>query len=70
MLFRSSKIVIDCLIHSNLLTLFKTSFKNFSRDSAVDAKKNIFRPIRVIDFFGTNQVHTLTSEVISHRMLN
>jgi len=37
-----------------LLTLSKTSFRNVARDSAVDAKKKIFRPIRAIDFFGTN----------------
>jgi len=33
-----------------LLTLSKTSFENVARDSAVDAKKKIFRPIRAIDF--------------------
>ena len=38
-------------IHPNLLHLSKTSFEDFARDSAVDAKKKIFRPIRVIDFF-------------------
>jgi len=32
----------------------KTSFKKVARDSAVDAKKKIFRPIWVIDFFGKN----------------
>jgi len=32
----------------------KTSFKTVALDSAVDAKKKIFRPITVIDFFGTN----------------
>jgi len=32
----------------------KQILKNVARDSAVDAKKKIFRPIRVIDFFGTN----------------
>jgi len=45
-----------------VLTLSKTSFKSVSRDSVVtrdsvvDAKKKIFRPIRVglIDFFCTN----------------
>jgi len=39
-----------------LLTLSKTSFENVARDSVVDAKKKIFKPIRVglIDFFGTN----------------
>jgi len=41
-------------IHPNLLILSKTSFKNVARDSAFDAKKIVFRPIRVIDFFGTN----------------
>jgi len=42
-------------IHPNLLTLSKTSFENVARNSAVDAKKKIFRSIRVglIDFFGT-----------------
>ena len=38
----------------NLLTLSKTIFKNVARDSAVGAKKKMFRPVRVIDFFGTN----------------
>jgi len=33
-----------------LLTLSKTSFKNVARDSAVDAKNKIFRPIRAKDF--------------------
>jgi len=32
----------------------RTSFKNVGRDSAVDAKKKIFRPIWIIDIFGTN----------------
>jgi len=43
-------------IHPNLLTLSKTSFKNFARDSAVDAKKKYLDLLRVglIDFFGTN----------------
>jgi len=45
-----SKIVSNCFIHPNLLILSKTSFKKFSRSSVVDAKKKIFRPIRVIDF--------------------
>ena len=33
-----------------MLTQSKTSFKNVARDSAVDTKKKIFRPIRAIDF--------------------
>jgi len=37
-----------------MVTLSKTSFKIVARDSAVDAKKKIFRPIRAIDFFGIN----------------
>jgi len=49
--------VSNCFIHPNLLTLTKTSFKNVARDSAVAAKKKMVRPIRVIDFFGTNQVY-------------
>jgi len=35
--------------------LSKRSFKNVARDS----NKKIFRPIRAIDFFDTNQVYTL-----------
>jgi len=42
------------MFHPNLLTLSKTSFKNVARDSAVGAKKKLFRPIRAINFFGTN----------------
>ena len=46
-------------IHPNLVTLSKKSFKNFARDSAVGAKKKIFRPIRVLDVFGTKLVYTM-----------
>jgi len=51
-----------------LLTQSKTSFKNVAHDSAFDAKKKIFRPIRVIDFLAQIRFALLTSEVISHRM--
>jgi len=41
-----------------MLTVSKTSLKNVAGDSAVDAKKKIFRPIRVIQ--GVHKVlHTL-----------
>jgi len=34
-----SKIVTNCFTNSNLITLSKTSLKNFAHDFAVDAKK-------------------------------
>jgi len=40
----------------------KKSLKNFTRDSVIDAKKKVFRPIRIIDFFGTNYVYTLNGQ--------
>jgi len=39
------------------LTLSKTSFKNVARDSAVDAEKKIFRPIKVTDFWHKLGLH-------------
>jgi len=46
--------IVTCFSDPNLLIMSTTSFLNFARDSPVDGTKNIFRPIIVIDFFGTN----------------
>jgi len=49
----------------------KKSLKNFARDSVVEAKKKIFRPVRVIDLLGTNKIYTLNqrSNIPPHALL-
>jgi len=62
--------IVTCFIHPNVLTQFKTSFKNFVLGSPTDAKKKIFRPVGVIDFLARIRFTLWTSEVMSHRMLH
>jgi len=50
-----SKIVSN--FSSSKLTLSKTTFKNVARDSAVDAKKKIFMPVRVRLFWHKLGLH-------------